>query len=348
MKVSRPWLVAPRAIEYREQEIELTPDTVLVRHVCTSPSQGTGIHRYRGEEIGLDAYNRKERGGPFPYEWPQGGYAYGVGRIKELGANVEGFEVGQLVYCQQLIGKLSVVAPSALVPLPKGLDPEAATLILQAEVALKGARAANIMLGDTALITGLGPIGSFAAQLSKLAGAYRVIATDLSDRRLAVAQQAGIDVVLNPKRDDVVQRVMEMTNGQGADVVIEASGSPRAFLQGCAAAKAFTKIVVIGWVLDACTFNMSDAFTPKGLEMVVCHSGQPGDWRLLRRMSPCLDKRALERADRAYLMNLMAEGKLHSGDMISHRFPLKDLARVWADLVDKRPDEYVQVLFVSE
>ena len=47
MRILRPLLVAPRTIAYREQDIELTPDTVLVRHVCTAPSQGTGIHRYR-------------------------------------------------------------------------------------------------------------------------------------------------------------------------------------------------------------------------------------------------------------------------------------------------------------
>lgn len=56
MKVMRPWLVAPRTIEYREQEINLTSDTVMVRHMCTAPSQGTGIHRYRGEEYGKSIY----------------------------------------------------------------------------------------------------------------------------------------------------------------------------------------------------------------------------------------------------------------------------------------------------
>ena len=55
MKVMRPSLVAPRTIEYREQEIHLTPNTVLVKHVCTAPSQGTAVHRYLAEEIELDS-----------------------------------------------------------------------------------------------------------------------------------------------------------------------------------------------------------------------------------------------------------------------------------------------------
>ena len=73
MKVMRPWLVAPRTIEYREQEIHLTPNTVLVKHVCTAPSQGTAVHRYLAEEIELDSFNRQKSGGPFPYPWLHAG-----------------------------------------------------------------------------------------------------------------------------------------------------------------------------------------------------------------------------------------------------------------------------------
>ena len=346
MKVMRPWLVAPRTIEYVEQEINLTPDTVLLRHICTAPSQGTGIHRYRGEEIVVEPYSRKGGSGPFPYAWLQG-FGYGVGRVEEIGANVKGFEPGQLVYCTQLTAELSVVAPSDLLPLPQGLDPESATLVLQAQVGVNGARATKIMLGDTVLVTGQGPIGSFAAQLCKLAGAYQVIVTDLSDKRLDVARKVGVDLALNPLTDDVLARIQEFTNGKGVDVVVESSGASKAFLQGCAAAGSFARIVVIGWILDPCQFNMSDAFTPKGLEMVVCHSGQPGNWRKLRRMRRGVGMGQLVREDQTYLMNLMAQGRLKAKELISHRFPLKDLVKVWDEFVDKKQDEYVQVLFVS-
>ena len=346
MKVMRPWLVAPRTIEYREEEIEMTPASLLVRHVCTAPSQGTAIHRYRAEEIGIDSFSRRETGGPFPYPWVQG-FAYGVGRVEEVGAQGKGFKVGQLVYSQKLTSELSVLSPSDAIPLPEGLDPEPATMLLQAEVGLKGARGARIVLGDIVFVTGQGPIGNFAAQLAKLGGAYRVVATDLSDRRLEVSRQLGINLALNPKRDDVLARIEEYTDGKGADVVIESSGSPKAFLQGCAAAGYYARIAVIGWILNPCQFNMSDAFTPKGLEMVVCHSGQPGDWRTYRRLRRGSRPSELQREDYVYLMKLMAEGKLKARELITHRFPLKDLVQVWADFIDKGQEEYVQVLFVS-
>ena len=359
MKVMRPWLVAPRTIEYREQEIHLTPDALLVRHVCTAPSQGTAIHRYRGEEIGVAAFSRNESGGPFPYPWLQG-FAYGVGRIEEAGANVQEVEVGQLVYSQKLTGEFSVLTPSDLIPLPEGLNPDSATMLLQAEVGLKGARGADIILGDIVLVTGQGPIGRFAAQLCKLAGAYQVIVTDISDMRLEIARQMGVDLTLNPRTDDVLGRIEEFTDGRGADIVVESSGSPNAFLQGCAAAAGGGKIVVIGWILDACQFNMSDAFTPKGLELVVCHSGQIGDWKIGRRRLQARGMRgdggrrdttpklnAPLNEDYMYLMNLMAQDKLKAKELISHRFPLNDLVQVWDEFIDKKPTVYIQVLFVS-
>ena len=359
MKVMRPWLVAPHTIEYREQEIHLTSETVLVRHVCTAPSQGTAIHRYRGEEIEVAPYSRNEGGGPYPYPWLQG-FGYGVGRIEEAGTNVQEVEVGQLVYSQKLTAELSVLTPSDLIPLPEGLDPESATMLLQAEVGLKGARGADIILGDVVLVTGQGPIGHFAAQLCRLAGAYQVIVTDICEMRLEIARQMGADLTLNPRTDDVLGRIEEFTDGRGADVVVESSGSPNAFLQGCAAAAGGGKIVVIGWILAACQFNMSDAFTPKGLELVVCHSGQIGDWTIERRrlqargmsgdgrrrsMLPKLNAPLNE--DYMYLMNLMAQDKLKAKELISHRFPLNDLVRAWDEFIDKKPEEYVQVLFVS-
>ncbi|HIO67496.1 MAG TPA: zinc-binding alcohol dehydrogenase [Flavobacteriales bacterium] len=363
MKVMRPWLVAPRTIEYREQEIHLTPNTVLVKHVCTAPSQGTAVHRYLAEEIELDSFNRQKSGGPFPYPWLQG-FAYGVGRIEEVGAKVQLVKKGQLIYSQKLTADLSVLDPSDLIPLPEGLDPESAAMLLQAEVGLKGARAAKIILGDTVLVTGQGPIGNFAAQLCKLTGAYQVVVSDLSDLKLQISLQMDIDLALNPRTKDMLNCIEEFTHGQGADVVVESSGSPEAFLQGCGAAAGGGRIVILGWILDSCRFNMSEAFTPKGLEMVVCHAGQLGDWQLARRRLRSRGMRGdgLPKAsvslnsplndDYLYLMDLITQGKLKAKELITHRFPINDLVQVWDEFIKPSDTsvhgEYAQILFTSD
>jgi L-iditol 2-dehydrogenase len=341
--VKRPWLVDVRQIEYREQALDMGRDQVLLKHVCTAPSQGTALHMYRGDHLLVDGVRERR---PWPYPWLQG-FAYGVGEVEEVGADVTGFEAGDLVYTMKLTAERAVVSPDDLTPLPKGLDAESASLLFQAKVGLIGGRGANVVLGDTVLVTGQGPIGIFAAQLCQLAGAHRVIATDIHDDRLAISEHVGIDVTINPRSKDVVERVMELTEGKGADVVVEASGSPQALLQGCAAARQYGRIAVIGWLMADFTINLADDFTPKGLEMVVCHAGQNGEWRRYQRTRRGTTKAQLEAEDQRYLLDLMAQGKLASKELITHRFPLADLVEAWR-FIDADQDKYVQAVFVSE
>ncbi|MES4793387.1 MAG: erythritol/L-threitol dehydrogenase, partial [Chloroflexota bacterium] len=58
------------------------------------------------------------------------------------------------------------------------------------------------------------------------------VALDFSDSRLEVARRLGADVVINPGKEDALQRVRDMTEGYGCDVYIEASGHPKAVEQG--------------------------------------------------------------------------------------------------------------------
>ena len=53
-------------------------------------------------------------------------------------------------------------------------------------------------------------------------------------------------------------------------------------------------------------------------------------------------------ADFFYLMNLMVQGRLKAKELISHRFPLRDLSQKWDDFIDTRPEAYSQVLFVTD
>jgi threonine 3-dehydrogenase len=86
--------------------------------------------------------------------------------------------------------------------------------------------------GNTTLITGCGPIGVMSIAVARICGATRIIATDINEYRLQMAKKAGADLVLNPKKDDIVQRVLQETNGLGIDVVLEMSGVSTAIQQG--------------------------------------------------------------------------------------------------------------------
>src|SRR5688572_1659972 len=83
--------------------------------------------------------------------------------------------------------------------------------------------------GDTVVIVGAGPIGLATIMTAKLHTPGTIVAVDLADARLAKALDFGADVVVNNGDEDAVARVMELTDGLGADVAIEAVGVPETF-----------------------------------------------------------------------------------------------------------------------
>src|SRR5262245_1849191 len=88
-------------------------------------------------------------------------------------------------------------------------------------------------LGDTVLVLGQGVMGLNCTQVAKAAGADTVIGVDRRDDILQMAQKLGADITINAAKENVVERVMELTDGQGVPFVIEAaSGSPKMGLSG--------------------------------------------------------------------------------------------------------------------
>jgi L-iditol 2-dehydrogenase len=110
---------------------------------------------------------------------------------------------------------------------PENIFFEEAAMLEPLACAVNGNDAANINLGDTVVIIGSGPIGLMHLQLARLKGAARTIVTDLQEERLKIASKLGADVVIPASKEDQLDRVKELTNGIGADVVIEAVGLPQ-------------------------------------------------------------------------------------------------------------------------
>jgi len=104
---------------------------------------------------------------------------------------------------------------------------EDAALLEPLACAINGNDAASIGLGDSVVIIGSGPIGLSHLQLARLKGASRIIVTDLLEERLRIAGTLGADAVIDASKEDQLGRVKELTDGLGADVVIEAVGLPQ-------------------------------------------------------------------------------------------------------------------------
>jgi len=83
--------------------------------------------------------------------------------------------------------------------------------------------------GDTVVVVGAGPIGLATIMTALLHTPGRIVAVDLADARLEMAREFGADVTINSGREDTVAKVMELTDGLGADVAVEAVGIPETF-----------------------------------------------------------------------------------------------------------------------
>ena len=115
-----------------------------------------------------------------------------------------------------------------VVPIPAHVSMHVAALAEPLSCVMNGQEAVNIRPGDTVMVVGAGPIGLMHVQLAKISGARRVIMSELSDKRLNESAAQGADVLINPGRDDVKARVLEATDGEGANVVIIAAPAARA------------------------------------------------------------------------------------------------------------------------
>ena len=110
------------------------------------------------------------------------------------------------------------VPENLCVPIPDGVDFEAAAFVMLGGIALHGVREAGLTLGEKAVVIGLGLLGLLSVQFLKAQGC-RVIGVDLDRQKCELAKELGADLALVPGEDDVEEAVANFTGGMGADAV---------------------------------------------------------------------------------------------------------------------------------
>ncbi|MEH0551063.1 S-(hydroxymethyl)mycothiol dehydrogenase [Streptomyces sp. B21-101] len=104
----------------------------------------------------------------------------------------------------------------------------------------------NVGRGDTVAVIGCGGVGDAAIAGANLAGAAKIIAVDIDDRKLATARTVGATHTVNSQQTDPVEAIRELTGGFGADVVIEAVGRPETYRQAFYARDLAGTVVLVG------------------------------------------------------------------------------------------------------
>ena len=156
--------------------------------------------------------------------------------------------------------------------IPGEMSYEQAAIIEPAACALHAIRKSGMQEGEVVAVLGLGPIGQLAARMARALGAGAVYGTEKTRSRIDLARDA-IDEVIDVNEADPVTRIMDLTHGMGADVVIECAGSISSTQQSIALARKGGTILVVGICLDWVQILVSEIVL-KGLTLkgAVCFS----------------------------------------------------------------------------
>lgn len=193
--------------------------------------------------------------------------------------------------------------------IPPRLQYEEAALLEPLACVVLGNEAADIAEGDTVVIAGGGgPIGLMHLQLARRSGAAQVVVIDLSESRLALARELGASHTVNPAHTDPLAAVKALTEGRGADVVIEAAGVPDVWSMALKLVRKGGTVVLFG----GC---------PSGSEVLLdtdsVHYGELTIKGVFHH-TPRTVARALE---------LLSDGSVNASALITERLPLSDTQR---------------------
>lgn len=197
----------------------LKPNEVLLEALYTTISPGTEL-----------AWLQHQTSTPGVYPWYPG-YS-GCGRVIEKGNRVESLAPGQIVACNMPHSSHFVTSETNCHPL-NNLNPLDASAFRLGSIALQGIHKAQLKLGESVAVLGLGPIGLLAAQLAKAAGAY-VEGIDLLKWRRDLGLACGLD------------KVSEQAAPKSFDVVVEVTGVPSVIPAAFKLAKERGRVILLG------------------------------------------------------------------------------------------------------
>ena len=129
---------------------------------------------------------------------------------------------------------------------PEGLNSDYAAITEPISSCVNAQEKAGVTLGDTVAMIGTGPIGCIHISLARARGAFKIIVIDINEERLKLAEAFEPDKTINASKIDPVKEVLKLTNGKGADVVIDATPAPAASVQGVEMARKGGRVIQFG------------------------------------------------------------------------------------------------------
>src|SRR5580693_4924123 len=298
-----------------------------VRKVLDTVAQQGAVTTYKKVMSRLDSYT------PLGYSL--------CGVIVEVGKGAEEFQVGQLVAAAgneyALHAEYNWLPLNLCAPVPRGVSPEHAAFATVGSIAMHGVRRAEVQLGETACVIGLGLVSQLVVRLLVASG-VRVIGLDVIEERCRLAEQAGAVLCTSPADEgmEVAQRsVDEISAGRGVDhVFLAAGGSSNGPVEVAARlARDRARVVDIGKTRLDLPWN---AYYEKELDVRFSRSYGPGRYDERYELEgidyPVGYVRWTEKRNLECFLDLLARKDLEVETLVSGTFPMHDAVKVYDDL----------------
>jgi 2-desacetyl-2-hydroxyethyl bacteriochlorophyllide A dehydrogenase len=273
----------PGAVELVPTDVDQPPGTVLLRTLYSGISAGTELLAFRGElppDTALDDTLSGLSGGTFRYP-----FSYGYSCVAEVEAGSATLPTGSRVFAFAPHQDRFAHAEADLLPLDDDADPRQATLFPLVETALQLTLDAGQVLGQPVIVAGQGAVGILVSLMLQRIGA-QVLAVEPQLWRRDVVASLGVDAVTP---DEASNAVMDLTQGRGVPLVVEASGNPAALASSLSLLAHEGVALVASWYgTKPATLPLGDAFhrrrlTIRSSQVSTIPADQQSRWNVSRR-----------------------------------------------------------------
>jgi 2-desacetyl-2-hydroxyethyl bacteriochlorophyllide A dehydrogenase len=319
----------------------LGPTEVRIATLYSGISAGTEMTAFLGSSPFLDrSWDPKRRlfvEGEQSWSFPMPAMGYEeVGRVVEVGREVQKVQPGQVIWGTWRHRSEHVAEEEwvAVRVLPAEVDPKLGIFSQIGAIALNAVIDANIHLGEYVAVFGQGVPGLMVTQLARLNGAT-VIAVDRLQSRLDHASALGATHTIDATQSDVAACIKEITGGRGADVSIEISGAWPALHEAIRSTAYNSRVIACGFFQgEGRGLRLGEEFHHNRIALICSQIGG---------VNPGLDHRwDRARLDRT-VMNLVAEGRVDFGRLISHVVPALQAQQAF-DMLRDQPGDCLQVV----
>lgn len=273
-----------------------------------------------------------------------------AGVVLQLGRGVTGFRVGDRVASNGKHAEVVSVPANLSAKIPDNVSDEAAAFTVAGAIALQGLRLAQPTLGESFVVTGLGLIGLLTVQLLRAQGC-RVLAMDFAGRRLDLARSFGAETVDLGHGEDALAKAALFSRQRGVDGVLitATTASNEPVHQAAQMCRKRGRIVLVGVV--GLELSRAD-FYEKELSFQVSCSYGPGrydaNYEAKGQDYPIGFVRWTEQRNFEAVLDLLAEGRLDVGALISHRFPLAQAPQAYELITGRDPSLGVVIDYPRE